>query len=113
MPERDFHLYLADILDSGIAIMEFVKGLSFEEFCNDRKTHSAVIREFEIIGEAANHLTSHFKKLYSEIPWQEIVGLRNILIHEYFGIDTKIVWDIINNDIVSLKLQIKEIIEQI
>jgi len=52
MPERDFRLYLSDILDSGGAIQEFVKGLSFDEFCNDRKTYSAVIREFEIIGEA-------------------------------------------------------------
>jgi uncharacterized protein with HEPN domain len=73
----------------------------------------ACVKQLEIIGEAANHLTSHFKKLYSEIQWREIINLRNILIHEYFGIDTKIVWDIIKIDIVTLKSQIKEIIEQI
>ena len=61
MSERDFSLYLADILDSGSAIAEFVKDLSFEEFCNDRKTYSAVIREFEIIGEAVGKLPDELK----------------------------------------------------
>lgn len=73
----------------------------------------ACVKQLEIIGEAANHLTPQFKKLHTEIQWPEIIALRNILIHEYFGIDTKIVWDIINTDIVSMKTQIKEIIEQI
>lgn len=73
----------------------------------------ASVKQLEIIGEAANHLTDRFKKLYSEIPWREIIGLRNILIHEYFGVDTKIVWDIIKTDLVSLKSQVKEIIEQL
>jgi uncharacterized protein with HEPN domain len=71
------------------------------------------VKQLEIIGEAANHLTPHFKKLYSEIQWREIVDLRNLLIHEYFGIDTKIIWDIIKTDIVSLKPHIKEIIDQL
>jgi len=73
----------------------------------------ACVKQLEIIGEAANHLTPHFKKLYSKIQWREIIDLRNLLIHEYFGIDTKIVWDIVRTDIASLKLQIKEIIEQL
>ncbi len=62
MSERDSRLYLSDILDSGAAIQEFVKGLSFEEFCNDRKTYSAVIREFEIIGEAVGKLIDELKR---------------------------------------------------
>ena len=61
MSERDFRLYLADILDSGIAVLAFVKDLSFEEFCNDRKTYSAVIREFEVIGEAVGKLPDELK----------------------------------------------------
>lgn len=73
----------------------------------------ACVKQLEIIGEAANQFTPQFKKLYPVIEWREIIGLRNILIHEYFGIDTKIVWDIIKTDIISLKTQIKEIIEQI
>ena len=73
----------------------------------------ACVKQLEIIGEAANHLTPHFKNLHSEMQWREIIALRNLLIHEYFGTDTKIVWDIIKIDIVSLKPHIKEIIEQL
>lgn len=99
MPERDLHLYLADILDSGSAIMEFVKGLSFEEFCNDRKTYSAVIREFEIIGEASGKIPDELKIGYSDVEWQDIKDFRNLLIHEYFGVDLEIVWKIIQDDL--------------
>jgi uncharacterized protein with HEPN domain len=73
----------------------------------------ASVKQLEIIGEAANHLSPHFKKLYSDIQWREIVDLRNLLIHEYFGIDTKIVWDIVTIDLALLKSQIKEILEQL
>ena len=69
MPERDFRLYLSDILDSGTAIQEFVKGLSFEEFCNDRKTYSAVIREFEIIGEPVGKLSDEVKQKHPDVEW--------------------------------------------
>ena len=70
MSERDFRLYCADILDSGSAIFEFVKGLSFEQFCNDRKTYSAVIREFEIIGEAVGKLPEALKGRRPDVEWQ-------------------------------------------
>ena len=71
MYERDFRLYLSDILDSGRAIQEFVKGLSFEGFCKDRKTYSAVIREFEVIGEAVGKLPDELKVKYPNIEWQD------------------------------------------
>ena len=73
----------------------------------------ATVKQLEIIGEASNQLTEHFKKLYKEIEWREIVGLRNILIHEYFGIDTKIVWDILQIDLPKLNVQVEEILKQI
>lgn len=112
MPERDLHLYLADILDSGSAIMEFVKGLSFEEFCNDRKTYSAVIREFEIIGEASGKIPDELKIGYSDVEWQDIKDFRNLLIHEYFGVDLEIVWKIIQDDLPVLMDTVKKIIER-
>lgn len=112
MPERDFHLYLADIFDSGIAIIEFVKGLSFEEFCNDRKTYSAVIREFEIIGEAAGKLPDKLKIDYPDVEWQDIKDFRNLLTHEYFGIDLEIVWRIIQDDLPVLIDTVKKITEK-
>ena len=104
---------LQHIYDAILEIESYNQKSSYEVFHSNRMMQFACVKQLEIIGEAANHLTSHFKKLYSEIPWQEIVGLRNILIHEYFGIDTKIVWDIINTDLVTLKPKIKEILDQI
>lgn len=99
MSERDFTLYIKDILDSGAAITQFVKDISFEEFCNDRKTYSAVIREFEIIGEAVGKLPDEIKQRHSDVEWQDIKDFRNMLIHEYFGVDLDIVWKIIQDDL--------------
>ncbi len=109
MSERDFRLYCADILDSGSAILEFVKGLSFEEFYCDRKTYSAVIREFEIIGEAAGKLPDNLKQRHPDIEWQDIKDFRNLLIHEYFGIDLEIVWKIVQDDLPGLMNAVREI----
>ena len=99
MSERDFRLYCADILDSGSAIFDFVKGSSFEQFCNDRKTYSAVIREFEIIGEAVGKLPEELKRARQDVEWQDIKDFRNLLTHEYFGVDLEIVWRIIEDDL--------------
>ena len=82
MSDRDFRLYCADILDSGAAILEFVKGLSFEDFRGDRKTYSAVIREFEIIGEAVGKLPEDLKGRRPDVEWQDIKDFRNLLAHE-------------------------------
>jgi uncharacterized protein with HEPN domain len=109
MSERDFRLYCEDILDSGTAILEFVKGLTFEEFCNDRKTYSAVIREFEIIGEAVGKLPEELKGKRPEVEWQDIKDFRNLLSHEYFGVDLEIVWKIIEDDLTVLMDAIREI----
>ena len=104
---------LQHIYDAILEIESYVKESTYDIFLSNTMMQFACVKQLEIIGEAANHLTPHFKKLYSEIQWREIIDLRNILIHEYFGIDTKIVWDIIKTDIVLLKSQIKEILEQL
>jgi len=110
--ERDFRLYCADILDSGKAILEFVKGLKFEEFCKDRKTYSAVIREFEIIGEAAGKLPDEPRRSHPHIAWQDIKDFRNLLTHEYFGVDLEIVWKIIQEDLPDLMAAVREILAE-
>ena len=110
MSERDPRLYCEDILDSGSAVFDFVKDLSFEDFCDDRKTYSAVIREFEIIGEAVGKLPESFKERRSDVEWQDIKDFRNLLSHEYFGIDLEIVWKIIEDDLPSLIDAVKEIV---
>jgi len=109
MSKRDLRLYCADILDSGSAIIEFVNGLSFEQFCNDRKTYSAVIREFEIIGEAVGKLPETLKGRRPDVEWQDIRDFRNLLTHEYFGVDLEIVWKIIEDDLPVLMEAIREI----
>ena len=94
MSNRKSALLLQDIIESGEKILHYVQGLSFEEFLSDDKTIDAVIRNFEIIGEAANRLPSDFKENHCEIDWYRIRGFRNRIVHHYFGIDYKILWQI-------------------
>ena len=84
---KDYNAYIMHILESITLIEQYTEDLSFEEFEKDRKTIDAVIRNFEIIGEASNKLPEVFRKKYSEVPWRSIIGLRNVLIHDYFGVD--------------------------
>ncbi len=99
MSERDPRLFCDDILDSGNAILEFVEGFSFDDFCDDRRTYSAVIREFEIIGEAVGKLPESFRKKRPDVEWRDIKDFRNLLSHEYFGVDLEIVWNVILDDL--------------
>ena len=107
MSKREPSLLIEDIIDSANKILEYTHNLSFEEFTSDSRTIDAVIRNFEIIGEAANRLPEEFKDLYSAIDWHRIRGFRNRIVHDYFGIDYSIVWEIkelfLPNLIASLK----------
>ena len=100
--------YLNDIRESIDDIAEFVAGMNFEEFANDKKTVKAVIRSLEVIGEAVNKLPQDIRGRYSESPWEEMVGMRNRLIHEYFGVDLHIVWQTIEEDLPSLKTNVRK-----
>jgi len=107
MSKREPILLVEDIIDSANKILEYTHTLSFKEFTNDSKTIDAVIRNFEIIGEAANRLPDDFKYKHSNIDWHRIRGFRNRIVHDYFGIDYSIVWEIkesfLSNLITSLK----------
>jgi uncharacterized protein with HEPN domain len=94
MSKRTPKLLVEDILESCHKIMDYTKDYSFEEFVEDHKTIDAVIRNFEIIGEAANRLPEDFKDLHQNIDWFRIRGFRNRLVHDYFGIDNSIVWQV-------------------
>lgn len=94
---RDYKQQLDDILQAIVYIREYVQGMDFKTFENDSKTQHAVIRNLEVIGEAARNIPDEVKKNSSDIEWNKIIALRNILIHEYFGISIKIVWDVIQN----------------
>ena len=92
-------------------IAEYIEGLDFVRFKKDYKTVDAVIRNFEVIGEAAKNLPERIKDKYSEIPWREMYLLRNKISHEYFGIDYEIIWDIAANYLPENKQQIVEVIK--
>ena len=100
---RDFRLYLDDILEAIHQIRTYMADLDEEAFTTDRKTQDAVIRNLEIIGEAAGNLPEEIQKAAPEIDWRKIRGLRNILIHEYFGINLPIVWDVVKNKLGALE----------
>lgn len=94
MSKRSPSLLIEDIIESAGKILNYTQHLSFEEFINDGKTIDAVIRNFEIVGEAANRLPDDFKDKYPHIDWHRIRGFRNRIVHDYFGIDYAIVWEI-------------------
>jgi len=92
MKRRDYRDYLQDILDSIDDIASFVQGMGFEEFKRDRKTINAVVRSIEVIGEASKRIPRGLKTKYKGVPWREMAGMRDKLIHEYFGVDVEILW---------------------
>lgn len=112
MSERDSRLFLIDILDSGNAILEYLQGMTLLDFSHDRKTCSAVIREFEIIGEAVGKLPDKLKQSRPDIKWQDIKDFRNLLIHEYFGVDFEIIWNIVQDDLPDLLKAADELLEK-
>ena len=109
-PKREYLDYLQDILDASQKAGEFITDLDLERFEKDEKTVFAVIRTLEIIGEAARHIPKSIQESYSQIPWEDIVGMRNIVIHEYFGIDTEVIWRTVKEDLPRLKEAIAEIL---
>ena len=103
-------MYLEDILTAINRISEYIEGYSFIDFKRDYKTVDAVIRNFEVIGEASKNLPKRIKEKYSDIPWAEMYLLRNKVSHEYFGVDYEIIWDIATNYLPNNKSQIENIL---
>ena len=106
---RTYQMYFADILTAIDRILEYTNGYDFVRFKRDYKTVDAVIRNFEIIGEAAKNIPCEIKERYSNVPWDEMYSLRNHISHAYFGIDYEIIWDIITNYLPENRLQIESI----
>lgn len=108
---RDQLVFFADMLAAIEKIKRYLENITLEEFLEDEMRIDAVVRNLEIIGEAAGKIPPETRSKCSHIPWKRIVGLRNILIHEYFGIDMDIVWDIIENYLPDLEVETKRILE--
>ena len=112
MSKREWKLFIEDILESIRLIKNYVENMGFDDFKNDRKTIDAVVRNFEIIGEASRFIPDEIKGIYENADWKGIVGLRNRIAHEYFDISLSIVWHIVMKELPTLEDQMKEILEQ-
>lgn len=108
--KRDPKIFLKHILESIGEIERNVKNISEDEFYNLTTIQDAVVRRLEIIGEAAKNLPLSFRNKYPKIPWKKIAGMRDILIHEYFGVDIELVWKIVKKNIPTLKKQILDLL---
>ena len=107
MSKRNSKLLIEDIIESGNKILDYTEGYTFEQFIADSKTVDAVIRNFEVIGEAANRLDEEFKDKYPQVDWHRIRGFRNRIVHDYMGVDYGIVWQIKESFLPNLIAQLK------
>jgi len=112
MRKREYRDYLKDIIDSIEDIESFTENMTFEDFAKDRKTINAVIRSIEVIGEATKNLPKSVRDRYPSIPWRRMAGMRNKMIHEYFGVDIEILWKTIKENVPPLKPLIQEVLER-
>ena len=107
---RDPKLYLEDIVAACGRIREYVTGMSFDDFKDDQKTVDAVVRNLEVIGEAARAMPWEIRNMTPDVEWRKISGLRNVLIHEYFGVNLTILWDLVGNKIESLNTSCRRLL---
>lgn len=103
MRKHDDTVYLWHILDAIRQIEEYLQGVTYEEFCQNRMFQDAVIRQLEIIGEASRSLTEEFQAQHGEIPWRDIIGMRHKIAHNYLEVDLQTVWDTVETDLPPLK----------
>ena len=109
MSKRPLQLLLDDMWEAIERIERYTKGITHEMFVHDEKTADAVVRNLEVIGEAANRLPEEFKGQHSKIAWPQIVGLRHRIVHDYFGIDLALVWEILQQDLPAFKAQLRQL----
>jgi len=113
MKERDFSDYVRDILDSIQDVEEFISGITFEEFLQNKKINKAIIRSLEVLGEASKKIPDDIKTRYPDVPWKRMSGMRDKLIHEYFGADLNIVWNVVKNELPPIKPFIEQLSREI
>ena len=111
--KREIVDYIEDIISAMDKAMDFVKNMSYEEFIRDDKTAYAVVRAIEIIGEAVKNIPGNVRNNYPEIPWKDMAGMRNKVIHEYFGVKLNIVWRTVKEEIPPLKPLFEKILKEL
>ncbi len=110
---RPIILFLVDIIDATTDIRSFTRGMAFDDFVADKRSKLAVIRCLEIIGEAVKNLPEDLKLAHPDVDWRAAAGMRDVLIHAYFGSSDRVIWDTVTNDLPGLERQVKEILEGI
>jgi uncharacterized protein with HEPN domain len=113
MSERNLILFLNDILKCIQKIQKYTKGKKYNDFIQNELLVDGIVRNLEVIGEAVKNIPEDFRKKYPTVEWKKIAGLRDILIHEYFGIDYELLWDIVKSKIPELKVQITKIVDEL
>jgi uncharacterized protein with HEPN domain len=109
MKDRELRDYINDLTEACEDILSFTKGMSYSDFASDKKTINAVIRSLEVIGEATKNLPASFRSNYPDMPWKQMTGMRDKLIHDYFGIDIQMVWQAVEKHIPHILALIREI----
>jgi uncharacterized protein with HEPN domain len=109
MPRRDPDLLLEDMLAAIRKIERYTSGIDQPGFQQDEKTVDAVVRNLEVLGEAANRISPGFASRHGDVPWRQVAGLRNRIVHDYFGLDLEIIWQVIRHDLPRLKVQLEEL----
>lgn len=112
MPSRLWKFRVRDILDSIARIRSYVEGMDFEQFGRDRRTLEAVERNFILIGEAASQVPSHIKESFRSIPWRDMADMRNYVVHQYWGVEPRRVWDTIHHDLPPLIPMLQKVIDE-
>jgi len=110
--KKEMRVFLEDIKESIDRIEEYTQGMSKEPFMEDIRTQDAVIRRLEIIGEAVRNIPEDFRSKYPDIPWKQIAGLRDVLIHGYFGVNLERVWAVVERDLPDLRPKVSRILEE-
>jgi uncharacterized protein with HEPN domain len=109
MPKRAPELLLEDMLAAIRKVERYTSGMNQEQFRQDEKTIDAVVRNLEILGEAARQMSEDFAASHPEIPWRQVAGLRNRIVHDYFGLDLEIIWQVVRHDLFQLGTRLEDL----
>lgn len=108
--ERTYADYLVDILDASVQARNFISGMSYDEFAADAKTVFAVIRALEIVGEASKRIPPNMRDSYPDIPWRSMAGMRDKLIHDYFGVNLEVIWKTVTEELPLIEPKLRQIV---